>query len=140
MQSKLLAAGIAGAALSAVVALSPAMAQKKHRASLYAFHTRPVIGGCPGLDWHVTVSPDDKIGGFVAWDRGKHMARLDGEINKDQTFQIAAEEFGGTGKAMVTGKIAGDYVNLTINGSGTKCDGDVLPVPRAEGGMEGGGG
>jgi hypothetical protein len=116
------------------------MAQKKQKAALYAFHTRPVIGGCPGLDWHVTIMPDDKIDGFVAWDHKKHMAALDGELKKDQTFEIAAKEFGGTGNAVVTGKIAGDYVNLTINGSGTPCDGEILPVPRAAGGLEGGGG
>jgi len=139
MTSKLLRAGIAVAALSAAVLLSPAMAQK-HKASLFAFHTKPVIGGCPGLDWHVVLTPDNKIDGFVAWDHKRHMATLDGELNKDQTFEIAAQEFGSTGKAMVTGKIAGDYINLTINGSGTKCDGEILPVPRAEGGLEGGGG
>ena len=33
-----------------------------------------------------------------------------------------------------------NIVNLSVSGSGTPCDGDILPVPRAEGGMQGGGG
>jgi hypothetical protein len=140
MKIQILSAGIAVAALAAAVASSPAIAQKG-KGSLYAFHTFAVVGGCPGLDWHVTVSPEDKIGGFVAWDRGLHMARLEGEVKKDRTFEIDAKEVGGEGRtAVVRGKVAGDYVNLSVSGSGTPCDGDILPVPRAEGGMQGGGG
>jgi hypothetical protein len=140
MRHRILIAGIAMAALSAAALSGPALAEKG-KGSLYAFHTSAVIGGCPGLDWHVTVSPEDKIGGFVAWDRGLHIARLEGEINKDRTFEIDAKEVGGAGRtAVVKGKIAGEYVNLSVSGSGTPCDGDILPVPRAEGGMQGGGG
>jgi hypothetical protein len=127
-------------ALSAAASLSPAMAQAP-KAQLYTYHTNAVIGGCPGLDWHITVEPDSKLVGFVAWDRGLHMARLDGAISKDRSFEMAAAEVDGAGRtATVKGTAGGDYINVGIYGSGTACDGINLPIPRDVGGMEGGGG
>src|SRR3954468_7587761 len=70
MKHKILSAGLMAIALSTAASLSPAAAQEE-KGTLYAFHSRPVVGGCPGLDWHVTVSPDNKLTGFVAWDAGK---------------------------------------------------------------------
>ncbi|WP_158921169.1 hypothetical protein [Acidisphaera sp. S103] len=127
-------------ALSALVAASPAMAQSK-KAQLYSYHTGPAVGGCPGLDWHVTVEPDNKLDGFVAWDRGQHIARLDGVLNKDGTFEMAASEVGGAGrKATVKGKAGGAYINAAIYGSGTPCDGINLPIPLSTGAVGAGGG
>src|SRR3954464_10029894 len=99
-------------ALSTVASLSPASAQQE-KGALYAFHTSPVAGGCPGLDWHITVTPDDRLNGFVAWDAGKHMARLDGKLNKDRSFAMDAQEVSGAGrKAAVRGTASGNYVNI----------------------------
>ena len=138
MKTAMFKAGIAVIALSAAASLSPAMAQEG-KVALYAFHTSPVIGGCPGLDWHVTLSPDNKLAGFVAWDQGQHVAKLDGELNKDRTLEISAKEIGGAGRtATVKGTASGEYVNLTIIGSGSPCDGENLAVPRVAGGTSGG--
>lgn len=140
MQSKMFSAAIVAAALSAAALLSPASAQQK-KASFYAFHSSPVVGGCPGLDWHITRQPDNTVEGFVAWDRGQHMARLNGKVNKDNTFNLAAQEVGGQArKATVTGNASGDYINAQIHGSGTACDDVNLAIPRMEGGLSGGGG
>jgi hypothetical protein len=140
MTSKMLSAKIASIALSMAALLSPALAQSGS-AGLYAYHTGPVVGGCPGLDWHITVGKDDSLIGFVAWDQGKHMAKLAGSIKKDRTFEMAAEEVGGAGrKATVKGSAGGNTINIQIAGSGTACDGDNLTIPRVVGGLGGGGG
>jgi hypothetical protein len=145
MKLKMISAKIAVIALSAAASLSYAQAQgiPRHpqpRAQLYAFHTRPA-SGCPGLDWHLTVEPDNTITGFVGWDRMQHMARLEGTIARDRTFKMTGQEVGGTGKtATVTGRAGGTYLDIAISGTGTPCDDVVLNVPRVTGGLGGGGG
>jgi hypothetical protein len=140
MKSGVVRSQIAVIALSAAASLGPAFAQSG-KAQLYAFHTGAVAGGCPGLDWHITVEPDNSLVGFVAWDKGQHIAKLQGKINKNRTFEMDAQEVGGQGrKAAVKGTASGDYVNAAISGSGTPCDGQDLAIPRVAGGMGGGGG
>ena len=140
MKSRVGHTGIAIIALSTTLTLSPVMAQAP-KGALYAFHTNPVVGGCPGLDRHVTLGADNSLAGFVAWDRGQHIAKLAGALNKDRTFEMDAQEVGGQSrKAIVKGTAAGDTINVQISGSGTACDGDNLTIPRATGGMGGGGG
>jgi hypothetical protein len=69
------------------------------------------------------------------------MARLQGKLNKDGSFDLAAQEVGGANrKATVKGTAAGNYINAQISGSGTACDGDNLAIPRVVGGLGGGGG
>jgi hypothetical protein len=140
MRLRTFGAQIAVIALSAAGTLYPALAQSG-TPGLYAFHTGPVIGGCPGLDWHITLAADNSLEGFVAWDRGQHMARLQGTLNKDRSFEMAAQEVGGAArKATVKGTASGNYINAVISGSGTPCDGDNLAIPRVSGGLGGGGG
>jgi hypothetical protein len=92
------------------------------------------------LDWHITVGADDSLTGFVAWDQGKHIAKLAGSINKARTFEMNAEEVGTGKKAKVTGTAGGTTINVQISGSGSACDGVNLTIPRVVGGMAGGGG
>jgi hypothetical protein len=139
MMSRMFTGTIATVVLSAAVSLSPALAQSG-APGLYSYHTDPVVGGCPGLDWHITVGKDDSLAGFVAWDQGKHIAKLAGTINKQRTFEMNAQEVG-TGKtAKVVGTAGGTTINVQINGSGTACDGVNLTIPRVVGGLSGGGG
>ncbi len=143
MKTKVFGAGIVLVALSATALFSSSSAQQS-KGVLYAFHTYP-SGGCPGLDWHITVQ-GDKLEGFVAWDQMKHMARLDGTLipaspGKERSFKMDAQEVGGTGrKATVQGTAGGEVINASIEGSGTACDGKILPIPRVSGGTGGGGG
>jgi hypothetical protein len=121
--------------------LSSYAAAQSARPGLYAFHTGPVVGGCPGLDWHITLDSHDALSGFVSWDRGQHIAKLDGSLQKDGSFKMAAQEVGGAGRsAEVQGKAAGTNIAVVISGSGTACDGQNLNIPRAADGMAGGGG
>jgi hypothetical protein len=131
MMSKMFARTVATVALSTAAALSPALAAAP---GLYAYHTGPAVGGCPGLDWHLTLEKDNTLVGFVAWDQGKHVAKLNGTINKNQTFEMNAEEVGTGKKAMVKGSAGGTYINIQISGSGTPCDDVVLNIPRSIGG------
>lgn len=140
MKSKVFSATAVAVALSTAAFFSPVQAQQK-KAMLYAFHSSPVIGGCPGLDWHITLEPDDSLEGFVAWDKGQHMARLVGKLNKDRSFAMNAQEVGGQArKANVTGTAGGDYINAMIHGSATACDDVNLAIPRMNAGLAGGGG
>jgi hypothetical protein len=140
MKSKRFAVKVAVAALSTVTLLAPAFAQSG-KPGLYAFHTGRAVGGCPGLDWHITLEPDRSLVGFVSWDHGQHIAKLAGTLNKNNEFEMDAKEVGGAGRtAVVKGKAAGDNVNVVITGSGIACDGISLNVPRVVGGLGGGGG
>jgi hypothetical protein len=139
MISRMFTRAVAAVVLSTAASLSPALAQSG-AAGLYSYHTNPVVGGCPGLDWHITVAPDDSLTGFVAWDQGKHIAKLAGSINKQRTFEMNAEEVGTGKKAKVVGTAGGTTINVQISGSGSACDGVNLTIPRVVGGMAGGGG
>jgi hypothetical protein len=140
MISKVSIVKIALIALSTAGLIGPAQAQQG-KGTLYAYHSPPVVGGCPGLDWHVTLEPDNKLVGFVAWDNGKHMARLEGNLNKDRSFSMDAQEVGGQNrKATAKGTAGGGIINIQIGGSGTPCDGVNLPIPTVSGGYGGGGG
>ncbi len=140
MPSRIFSATTVAVVLSTAALLSPASAQQK-KPMFYAFHSSPVVGGCPGLDWHITLEPDNSLQGFVAWDRGQHMARLDGKLNKDRSFTMDAQEVGGKErKAVVKGTAGGQYVNVQISGSGTACDDVNLAIPRLDAGLAGGGG
>jgi len=140
MKSRKLAATVAIAALSTATVFGAAFAQSG-KPGLYAFHTGRAVGGCPGLDWHITLEPDNSLVGFVSWDRGQHIAKLDGKLNKDGEFEMDAKEVGGEGRtAVVKGRAGGDNISVVIEKSGTACDGISLNVPRVVGGLGGGGG
>ena len=67
------------------------------------------------------------------------MARLEGKLNKDRSFEMDAQEVGGQGrKATVVGRAGGGYINITIHGTGTACDGQNLPFPTSPGTVGGG--
>ena len=115
----------AAAPLSSALALDPVM-----RGELYSFHSNPV-GTCPGLDWHVVVDGDNSVSGIVAWGRMKHFANITGNLNADHTFKLDAEEVGGPKKAIVTGNVTTGRATLSINGTGTGCDGKTMIIERA---------
>jgi hypothetical protein len=138
MKIRVFVAGAAMLALAAAMPASPVWAQTK--GGLYVYHTSKV-DKCPSLDWHVTVEPDNSLVGFVGWDNMKHMARLEGKLDKNGAFEMDAHESGGAGRnATVKGTATGNYLTIYIDGSGTACDKQVMQVPRFEGGLSGGGG
>jgi hypothetical protein len=116
-------------AIAVAAGVGPALAQSKD-AQLYAFHSGKTIGGCPGIDWHITVEPDKTLIGFVTWDQMTHMAKVQGKIAPDGTFAMDAKEVGSNRTAKVTGKAAGQYINAVVTGTGTACDNQNIPIPR----------
>ena len=128
-----------GLAVAVATFMAAAAAAQTQGAQLYAFHTGR-MGACPGLDWHLTVEPDNKLVGLVMWDRNQHMARVDGQLNSDRTFRMNVQEVGGQNRsAVVSGTARGDYINAQIEGAGGPCDGKTLQIPRVVGGAGGGG-
>jgi hypothetical protein len=124
----------AAAILSSVLA-GPAFAQQ---AGLFAYHTK-AIGGCPAMDWHITVEPSGQLVGFVGW--GDHLAKLAGQLKPNRSFEMNAQEIGGQGRtAAVKGTATGEYITAVVSGTSTACDGQPVQVPRASAGMAGGGG
>ncbi|MBS0639424.1 MAG: hypothetical protein U1E70_25325 [Acetobacteraceae bacterium] len=106
---------------------------------LYSFHTGPA-SGCPGLDWHVVLHPDGKITGMVGWAGMTRTATLSGTMARNDTFTGTATEAKTGRTATISGSAGGTYIAISIAGTGTPCDNVVLNVPRAMGGMGGGGG
>src|ERR1700722_6235711 len=106
MVARLFGARVAAIALSVATLCSPTLAQTG-KGQLFAFHTSPVVGGCPGLHWHITLGADRSLVCFVAWDRAQHMARFDGTSGKNRMFEMQATEVGGTRTATVKGVAAG---------------------------------
>jgi hypothetical protein len=141
MRSNQLASKLAMVGLLAAASCSPpgTPTAQPAKTNVFVYHTRP-SGGCPGLDWHIVTEPDGSLMGFVAWDRMRHMARLEGKINPDRSFKMDAKEMSTGRIATVTGTATGDYIMASINGSGTACDDKMLQIPRDDGGLEGGGG
>lgn len=92
------------------------------------------------MDWHIVAEPDGSLTGFVAWDRMRHMARVEGKMNPDRTFKMDAMDPTTGKRATVSGTDTGDYIMASVSGSGTACDDKMLQIPRAVGGLEGGGG
>src|ERR1700755_500408 len=97
MRSRTSKAKLAIMVFPTVASLNSALAQSA-QPGLYAYHTGPAVGGCPGLDWHIVLGADSSLTGFVTWDQGEHMAKLAGSIKKDRTFEMDAQEVGGVGK------------------------------------------
>jgi hypothetical protein len=124
---------LAGLALALPGSVS---AQAPMKAGLYSFHTDK-MGACPGLDWHITVEPSGKVAGMVGWDAMTHMAKLEGTVQPDGKFTMNAKEVNGARTAVVTGSAVGEYVTITITGTGGPCDGTTVQVPRATGGGAG---
>jgi hypothetical protein len=108
---------------------------------LYVLHS-PASGGCPALDWHVTVASDGAMSGIVGWKDMEHLARVSGTANRqDHTLKMTATEIGGQSRtAEITGAIEGNgYLNVNIHGSGVNCTGVVVPYWLPPKGIVGGG-
>jgi hypothetical protein len=103
------------------------------KGGLFAFHTGPA-SGCPGLDWHVVVQPGGQISGMVGWDNMAHTANLSGNMAPDGAFTGKALEVASGRTGNIAGRAAGNYIAISISGTGTPCDNVVLNVPRSIGG------
>ena len=98
--TKLIVAGILAMTVSGI-----ASGQVLPPGRVYIFHSPPG-SGCPGVDWHVVVQPNNGLSGVVAWNDMKSLARVNGSISGGK-FEMLAEEVGGQGRtAKVTGTVS----------------------------------
>ena len=106
---------------------------------IYTFHSS-AQSGCPGLDWHVVLTPDNMLDGMVAWNNWQSMAHASGTINPQaRTFQMTAEELGGQHRtADISGTVRSDgYLVANISGPNVNCQGIMVgwsapPPPVSE--------
>ena len=92
---------------------------------VYTFHSS-AQSGCPGLDWHVVLTPDNMLDGMIAWNNWQSMAHATGSVNpQTRTFQMTAEEVGGRHRtADISGTVQTDgYLVANISGPNVNCQG-----------------
>jgi len=95
---------------------------------VYTFHSS-AQSGCPGLDWHVVLTPDNMLDGMIAWNNWQSMAHATGSINPQaRTFQMTAEEVGGRHRtADISGTVRSDgYLVANITGPNVSCQGIMV--------------
>lgn len=95
---------------------------------IYMLHS-PAAGGCPALDWHIVVEPNDIVAGMIAWNDMKTMARASGKVDrKNHTFAVTAVVLGGEAQtATVSGTIRNDGTLIAnIRGPNVTCNSVVV--------------
>lgn len=102
------AALLSGAAWNAALAAAPAYLQE---GTVYTAHS-PARNGCPSLDWHIWVGPQDTLSGMISTEGVSAKAfSMTGGIGADRTFHLNGKEIGGTGRTgVVDGKVRDDGV------------------------------
>jgi hypothetical protein len=108
---------------------------------VYVLHSK-ASGGCPALDWHITVGSGNTLAGVIGWDDMKAIARVSGKLDPNtRHFQMTAKEVGGAERtATVDGQLRLDgYMTANIKGPNVNCSNVTIPYVVAGGG-EGGGG
>ena len=97
---------------------------------LYAFHSG-AGGGCPGLDWHIVVEPNNDLAGVIAWNNMQSLARVTGNVDRQTgAFTLTAREQGGQGRtATATGKVdpGTGWMTASVQGEGVKCQSIKVP-------------
>jgi hypothetical protein len=97
---------------------------------LYAFHSG-AGGGCPGLDWHMVVEPNNALTGIIAWNNMQSMAHVTGSVNKQTgAFELTAHEVGGQARtATATGTVdpGTGWMTASVQGEGVKCQSIKVP-------------
>jgi hypothetical protein len=97
---------------------------------IYVLHSQ-AAGGCPSLDWHIVVEPNDVVAGMIAWDDMKTMARATGTVDrKNHTLTMTAVEMGGQARtAKVDGTINDNATIIAnIKGPNMTCNSVIIPA------------
>jgi hypothetical protein len=90
---------------------------------VFSFHSNQ-NGGCPALDWHMVLAPDNSVSGMLGWQHMQVVARVTGSFNAQaKTFQLSAQEVGGNRTATISGNvIAPGQIKANIKGPGVDCE------------------
>ena len=114
--------GIASGQQQTIVELPPGR--------VYVFHSGPG-SGCPGVDWHVVVQPNDVLAGVILWNDMQSLARVNGSLNRGTgAFAMTAQEVGGEGRAAnVSGTVDPNTGWLTADVEGPNVSCRSIKVP-----------
>ena len=123
---------------SAVALVASVGAASAQFPGVYVLHSK-AEGGCPPLDWHVTVGPSHELSGVIGWNDMKSIARVSGQLDPNtRTFTMTATEVGGQGRtANIKGNLRLDgYMTANVTGAVT-CPEVTIPyfVPSVGGGQ-----
>ena len=138
---KFLSLGIIAAPLFIGSAYHAALAQAAPtemipEGAVFVFHSA-AVGACPSLDWHVVTGIKGNLGGIIAWDDMRSIARVRGHIGLDRTFQMTASEMGGAQRrAVITGHVLPDGKMVAdLKAPKIECHGIIAtvwqPLPAA---------
>ena len=110
-----IAAAIAGGAAHAQ---APAAKER-----VFSFHSDATSMSCPSLDWHVVVATNYTVTGMIGWQDMGAIARVTGSMDpKTKTYQLTANEVGGSRTATITGKIISpDHITANVMAPGVNC-------------------
>jgi len=125
--SKLLLAG--ALALKGLQAPAAAENLSMPEDRIYILHSE-AVGGCPSLDWRISVQPSGVVSGLIAWDNMKSVARATGMVDRQsRTFSMTAVEIGGSArKATIDGQIREDgRLIANLRGERINCSAIVAP-------------
>jgi hypothetical protein len=122
------AAAVVTGALAITAIFGVAFAQLPE-GRIYAFHSS-AQGGCPPLDWHLVVGPNNTFEGMISWDGMKSMAHVTGSANPQTgAVHMTAQEAGGQGRtATIDGTVQQDgWMVTSIKGDNVACQRVTVP-------------
>jgi hypothetical protein len=82
-----------------------AAAQQSQEPRIFTFEAN-ASGGCPDLDWHVVLAPDDTLTGMIGWQHMQELVRVTGKFDRaKKTFSLTGKEQGGNRTVTVDGQV-----------------------------------
>lgn len=140
--TKMIAAStlVVAAAASGLASAQPASVTNLPAGRLYVTHSA-AGGGCPAVDWHVVVGPNNTLEGMVSWNNMQSMAKVSGDV-KNNVVHMTGKEVGGKERtATVTGTLRPDgWIFADIKGATVDCKGVAIPYFAPPPGGAGGSG
>jgi hypothetical protein len=111
------------AAIAIAIAGATATAQRSQEPRIFTFHAN-ASGGCPDLDWHVVLAPDDTLTGMIGWQNMQQLVRVTGKLDRaKKTFSLTGKEQGGDLTATIDGQvISPNHLIANIKAPGANVD------------------
>jgi hypothetical protein len=110
------------AAIAIAIVGGTAAAQQSQEPRIFTFHAN-ASGGCPDLDWHVVLAPDDTVTGMIGWQNMQQLVRVTGKLDRaKKTFSLTGKEAGGNRTATIDGQvISPNHLVARIKAPGVDC-------------------
>jgi hypothetical protein len=80
-------------------------AQQSQEDRIFTFHANATRSGCPDLDWHLVLAPDNTVTGMIGWQHMQLLVRVTGKFDPaSRTFSLIGKEAGGNRTATIEGE------------------------------------